>query len=623
MELKVPVYTVKRIHNIRDFAYRVELREGISLGDLALYLNALGGDAFFWTDGETLHSTSEVDLFEILPEALREYVVKVEKVKEGYLSQSALPKYTAFALIAADFNRVLSPNFKANPLFKRLRRRTKEGWNLSLWQKFLHELSLTKKATGKGGTEYQIVRWMDIVVENDTYISLPLRGGIALNENPEGLLQRLDDEILKELFAFRIRGTYRFGYAEGVDWKRKTLRLKLGGLYETEVPLEKLVAVYLPDRDERGWKSRDRLKLLKGLRLPPKIVCKYAQLLTEAVNRLLEPYMVSLSEYTPRGERVKVSPFVVVDKPVPLSEAAEYVVKEGMVYSNPFGNKVEINFIDLFERSEKNKKLLRDARNKFLEDLKGFFSKIGVSAEVKTAVWQKKIKRWDSAVIPELGEFLKTLKGELEKADFNIFLIPEGETVEDRIALLPVERFLRKEAAAFGGTVLDDGWIKLYLKTAKEDKRAKMLLSVLGKIFAIKGGAPYILDEPLPYGKVAVETERGVELFSMFGEPLGAVENFGPSEEEPLITHRSRKNAVFVDKRSPLPIVNVEGGCSEVPKGVFFTLDRRNAYAVLEEGGFSHSVAAALRSDTEFKAGKLVETLLKLKKLPYFWGGAG
>jgi len=155
MEYTTQVFTVKRIHNIRDFSYEVELSKGFSLTDLVLYLNAIGKNSFFWTEGKYLHATSDEDWLNLLPQEVRKGIKAVGEVKKGYLAQSELSRYTAFALFTADFNRIFSPNFKANPLFKRLKRRTKEGWNLSGWMKFLHELSLNYKLA-RDGIEYQI-----------------------------------------------------------------------------------------------------------------------------------------------------------------------------------------------------------------------------------------------------------------------------------------------------------------------------------------------------------------------------------------------------------------------------------------------------------------------------------
>ena len=618
MELRTPSFNIKRIHNIRDFAYRVELEGDISVGDLAFVLNSLTDEAFFWSEGEDiLHATSEVNWQELLPQELKEKVKTAEVVKEGYLEHSKLPLYTAFALIVADVNKLLSSNFKANPLFRRLRKRTKEGWNLSLWQKFLHNFSLKRKERTKNGLELQIWRWFDIVVENDEVISLPLRGGIAINENFEKLARRIDPDTLKEFFAFRIKGTYRVGYASEIDPEGKTVKLNLGGVYTTVVPFEKLVAIYLPERDNRGWKDRDRLKLLKDLRLPTRVICQYTDLLNDAVNKLLEPYMISLSEVTPRGERVKISTNVVVDKPVSILEVASYVVETGKVYSNPFENGVRINLIDLFERSEKNKKLLRDAKEKFLEDLKGFFEKLGVTAEVNTFVWDQKVKSWDLTVLPAALEFLKNLEGELKEAHYNLVVLPESENVGERIFLLSVINGVKKFVAPYNGNVLSEGWLKLYLKTAKDEKRASMLLEVLRDIFLKNGGALYILDEPLPFGRVAVETESGYIVFNLFGEPVEFVPSFTPAGEDDLvISFSEREKALFMDKKHPLHVVNVEDRCSDVPKGVYFTLGKKPVYTTLEEGKFAHSVAFALRpKEVDINPADAVKTVHELKKV--------
>ena len=319
-EYKTTTFKVKRIHNIRDFSYRVE--GNINLTDLALFLNSQTDEAFFWTEGELLHSTSDIDWLELLPEELKEEIKSTKRVKEGYLAQSELSKYTAFALFAADFNKVLSPNFKANPLFRKLRRRTKEGWDLSRWLKFLHELGLNQKAERKG-IEYQIWRWFAVNPDGFEYLTLAPKGGIAINKTLKELTKDFTPEVLKKFFAFRVKGTYRVGRLKEIG--EEALLLFDGG-FEAKVPLELLIPIYLPFG--KSWRDKDRLGLLKASRLRPNVFCRYWNTLLEAVNKLLEPFMVKLEEANLRWDKVEFPEYVVVDKPIPEGEVINYIFEE-------------------------------------------------------------------------------------------------------------------------------------------------------------------------------------------------------------------------------------------------------------------------------------------------------
>jgi hypothetical protein len=612
MELRVPSFNIKRIHNIRDFAYEVSLPEDISVGDLALLLNSLTGEAFFWPEGENvLHATSDVDWLSLLTEELKDEI-KIEKVlKEGYLEQSKLPLYTAFALVVADVNRLLTDNFKANPLFKRLRKKTKEGWNLSLWQKFVHNFSLGRKEKTKEGLELQVWRWFDPIVENSETLSLPLKAGIEINAPFERIARYFDGETLKRFFAFRVRGSYRVGYAEELDFEKKEMVLNLGGVYKTRIPFEKAAAIFLPDRDKGSVKRTDRLKLLKHLKLPVKVICQYTDLINDAVNTLLEPYMVSLSEISPRGERTRTSTSVVVDKPVALSEVELYILQTGKVYSNPFESTVRINLVDLAERSEKNKKLLRDAKKLLLERLEGFFDKLGLKPEIKTHIWGEKVKTWTIHIWPQVEEFLKSLEGDLKGADFTLVLLPEGDDIEKRLFLLPLWKRIEKELATYGGKIIGDDWLKLFLKTAKEEKRVKMLFEILRELFLLKGGALYILDEPLPFGRVAVEGENGYRIFNLFGEPVGFEPDFEPAAEDLIITKRPAGKGVFFDAASKPQTVRVESGCLPPPVGTYFPLGNNPVYIISEP----EPEAVALRFSSDAEISDVARTVLELKKL--------
>jgi len=90
-EYTTQAYRVKRIHNIRDFVYKVSLEGDLSLTDLALVLNSLTDEAFFWVEGnEFLHATNEIDWEKLLPEGLKGAVRSYELVREGYLEESKL-----------------------------------------------------------------------------------------------------------------------------------------------------------------------------------------------------------------------------------------------------------------------------------------------------------------------------------------------------------------------------------------------------------------------------------------------------------------------------------------------------------------------------------------------------
>jgi hypothetical protein len=547
-----------------------------------------------------------------LPEEVGNGIAETKRVKEGYLEQSKLALYTSFALIVADLNRLLSPNFKANPLFKRLRRRTKEGWNLSLWQKFVHNFSLNKKATTKEGLELQIWRWFEPRVEGDGIISIPLRGGIEINESFEKLAKLLDEETLKKYFAFRVKGSYRIGYAEEIDGERGVITLNIGGVYRTVVPFDRVVAVYRPDLDGSDWKDKDRSGLLKALRLTPKVICQYTELLREAINRLLEPYMVYLSEYTPRVSVERVPTEVVVDKPIARSEVSLYIYETARVYSNPFSDRVRLLFVNLFERSEKNKKLLRDAKGKFLEDLKGFFERNGQTLEVEEVLWDKKVKSWNLRTLGEVLEFLNTLSEKLQNSDFALILIPEMETIGERIFYLPFTEGIGRFINRFRASIITDAFLKLYLKTAKVEKRAELFLSVLREMLVQSGGAPYILSEPLPFGRVFLERDGGYLVLNLFGEVVERVSSPEPAEEDLVISFSPRSGALYFDKRFFVEAVRSDDRCENAPKGAFFGVGKGRVFAVLGEARFGHSVANSLSLPEGVADADAVKTLLSL-----------
>lgn len=575
-EYKTTTFKVKRIHNIRDFSYRVE--GNINLTDLALLLNTLSSEAFFWTEGELLHSTSDIDWLALLPQELRGEIKNSQMVKEGYLAQGELSRYAAFALFAADFNKVLSSNFKANPLFRKLRRRTKEGWDLSRWLKFLHELGLNQKAQ-KEGIEYQVWRWFSLSPDGFEYLTLSLKGGVAINLPLKELLEKFTPEVLKKHFAFRIKGTYRVGRLEEIKDQEATLLFDGG--FKSDVPIEKLFPIYLPS--EKDWREKDRLGLLKRLRIRPNTFCRYYNTLLEAVNQLLEPFMVKLQEANPRWDRVEVSPYVVVDKPVPQSEVIDYIFEERKVYNAPF-EELKINLVDLVLKSEKNKKLLRDAKNDLIENLRLFLEDIGVKSSFGELTFPQKVKRWDLSVLPLLEEFLKENLESLKEASFNIVLIPQGEFLSEDIFALPLLESLKKALKGVKYRFITDKEVKTFYKSKKAQTKRKILFPLLKELFKTNGGSLFILDEPLPFGKVAVETQRGYEIYNLFGELLEIAPSYEPKEEELLITFngKAKKNVVLLDRWVTPPIVKEsleERVCLNGERGLYIDLLKSRTYA--------------------------------------------
>ncbi len=574
-------FKIKRLHNIRDFSYKVDLSGDISLADVALLLNGLTDESFFWTEGKLLHSTGDIDWPSLLPEEVKGSIVSHERVKEGYLEQSKLGSYTAFALFAADFNRVLSPNFKANPLFRKLRRRTKEGWNLSLWMKFLHEFSINYKLE-KENFEYQLWRWFAIKPFAGERIVFSVKGGIAVNGDTERFLNDFDIDTLREFFAFRVRGSYRVGRLAAVEGEN-LFRLVFDGGFESLVPAERLVPVFLPYGLD--WKEKDRDGFLKRLRLTPKILCKYRELFTEVVNRLLEPYMVKLETASGRWEEVKVSPYVVVDKPVPENEVIDYIFEERKVYSNPF-ERIRINFVDLYLKSEKNKKLLKDAKADLKENLELFFRDLGTEVEFFETLLGKKVKDWTLEGGKAVLEFLQKERETLENFDLNLVVVPFPERVSDFMKILPLYRGISKTLGGVRHLLLTDRSLKVFYKTQKRETKRRLLFEVLKVLFKANGGSLFVLDEPLPFGRVAVERGGRFEVYNLFGELLEEASDFEPSEEDVVISFRKEGGRVItLDGRTVPPALKREldtGRCSNAERGIVFGSTKVSKIAVLE-----------------------------------------
>ncbi|NPB05390.1 MAG: hypothetical protein GXO08_03315 [Aquificae bacterium] len=609
-------FKLKRLHNIRDFAYRVELGPELSLADLALFLNGLTDEAFFWTDGELLHSTSEVDWVSLLPEDLKKEVLSVERVKEGYLEEGKLPTYAAFALFAADFNRVLSPNFKANPLFKRLRRRTKEGWNLSLWMKFLHEFSINYKVE-RDGLEFQLWRWFAVRPDASGRLTLAFKGGVAAGGNSAEFLRLFDEKTLREFFAFRVRGSYRVGRLKGLT-PEGLYELVFDGGFESKVPVERLVPIFLPEGLD--WREKDRDGFLKRLRLTPKVICRYREVLVEAVNRLLEPYMVKLESSRDRWEEVKTSPFVVVDKPVPENEVVDYVFEERKVYNNPFEGKVRLHLLDLYLKSEKNKKLLRDAKADFAENLALFLKDLGLETEFEETTYGKKVKEWTLEGAAGLLEFLKGEREKLKDFNLNLVVVPFPEGVVDFAKVLPVWNAIAETLKGTRFVLLTDRRLKVFYKSQKAETKRRLLFGVLEELFRQNGGAVFVLDEPLPFGRVAVERDGYFDVYNLFGEPAGRVENFEPGEEDLVISFSSEgERMVFVDRWATPPALKVEeasGACQNAERGVVFHLSKVSFVGVLSrEVPFGYKPAHHLRVGEGLSPQEALKAVFDLSKV--------
>ncbi|RTZ60349.1 MAG: hypothetical protein DSZ31_02250 [Gammaproteobacteria bacterium] len=618
MEYTTQVFTVKRIHNIRDFYYEVETSEVLSLTDLALYLNAISENSFFWTEGKYLHATSDEDWLNLLPQEVRGEIKTVREVKKGYLSQSELSRYTAFALFTADFNRVFSPNFKANPVFKKLRKRTKEGWNLSGWMKFLHELSLNYKFE-REGIEYQIWRWFAINPQEGEYLIFAFKGGISINKTLKEISQKFDGKTLKKFFAFRVKGTYRVGRLK--ELKGEELTLTFDGGFESTVPTEKVIPIFIPPPDW-GWREKDRTQLLKHLRLRPKVVCTYEETITEVINKLLEPYMVKIQKADLRGERIETSSYLVVDNPIEENGVGEYIFEERKVYNAPFES-LKLNFVDLCLKSEKNKKLLRDAEKDLLENLKLFLKDIGVSLEINRLTFDKKLKKFDLEVAGEVIQFFEENKGSLENADFNLVLIPFAEFVTENIYALPLVERIKETLSGLNYHLLTDREVKVFFKTQKVATKRRVLLEVLREIFKSKGGSLYILDEPLPFGKVAIETEKGFEIYNLFGELLGIEKEFTPEEEDLLVTFNPEKlgkNVVLLDGWTTPYALKGEGkNCQSAERGVAFPVNSSTSVVVLtKKTPYDYKTAFTIKVGDNLDTAEVEKTLVDLSKVVDF-----
>jgi len=609
-------FKVKRIHNIRDFAYKLDLEGDIGVADLALLLNSLTDEAFFWSERDILHSTSSVEWQELLPEELKGTIKNIEKVKEGYLEESKLPLYTAFALFAVDFNKVLSPNFKANPLFKRLRKRTKGGWNLSLWMKFLHEFSINYKFTEED-FEYQIWRWFGVRPEPEGFITLSFQSGVEVNGDTERFLKFFDEKTLKEEFVFRIKGSYRIGRLKEISPEGLFI-LSFDGSFESSVPTERIVPIFWANRFD--WREKDRSKVLNHLRLTPKIICKYRELLTEAINKLLEPYMVQISHEPLRWEEIKISPNVVVDEPVPEREVVDYIFEYRKVYNAPF-ERLKINLVDLVLKSEKNKKLLRDSKKDFLENLEGFLSDLGIDIHTEELVFDKKLKEWSIESAKPTVEFLKKNFETLKGADFNIVIVPQPESFSQLIRIIPVWNLIKKTLKGTKSYLLTDRSLKVFFKSQKRETKRRILFGVLRELFKLNGGSLYILDEPLPYGKIFIETEKGYEVYNLFGELLEISKTVKVGEDDLLVSFKGLEGdrTVFVDKtNAPVAVKrDLENNrCLNAERRISFNLGRKASYLVLsKETPFGYKNASGVRVGEDLNLQEVLETLLNLSKV--------
>jgi len=607
-------YRVKRIHNIRDFVYRVDLKEDFSSTDLALLLNFLTDETFFWVENGFLHSTSDVDWPSLLPEEVKKAVNNIEPIKEGYLAESKLPFYTTFALFTADFNKIFSPNFKANPLFKRLRKRTKEGWNLSRWMKFTHDFALNYKFTDNN-FEYQTRRWFAVKPDGLGFLTFALKSGVEINGNIEEFLSFFDNETLKNDFAYRVKGSYRIGRLKEIS-PEGLFTLIFDGNFESDVPKDKVIPIFLPNRF--SWKEKDKSGLLKALRLTPKVLCKYRELLLEELNRLLEPFMVRLEEATPRWEKWEISPYVVVDKPIPQEEVANYILSGGKVYNAPFES-LKLNIVDLVLKSEKNKKLLREAKTKLIEDLNDFFEKIGVKFQFSEPIFDKKLKEWTLKTVEPLKEFLRENTTNLQKANFNIVLVLQPESFPNVIRIIPVWKEIERTLKGTKFQLVTDRGLKVFFKSQKEETKQKFLLELLKEIFKTNGGSLFILDEPMPFARVIVETEKGYEMYNPFGELLEITQTPKVEKDDVLISYsrKGEKETVFVENYyTPTALKVKEGDCSNSQVGVAFKVRKTKVYTVLKRNNpFGYKVAYGIELDERLDTGEVIDTLFKLTKL--------
>jgi hypothetical protein len=624
-EYEIDLLKVKRIHNVRDFAYKVE--SNIPLIDLALYLNSLTDEAFFWAENNILHSTGEVDWLNLLPEEIKKEIKEIEKVKEGYLEQSKLGQYTAFVFFVADGNRILVSNFKANPVFKKLRKRTKEGWNLSLWLKFLHDLGLGYKYKEEN-IEYQIWRWFSTIPEGDI-LNITTFGGISVNKPLSEIFDNLTPEVLKKYFRFRIKGTYRIGKILEINPENGEATITFDGIDgSSTVPLDRLFPIFLPHLVGKSWNDKDRSGLLKHLRLTPKVKCKYFPVLIEVLNRLLEPYMVKVEPHQPRWEKVNYSTNVVVDKPIKANrweDIVSYIFEERKVYNAPF-DKVSIAFVDLYLKSEKNKKLLKDSKRDFIENLKLFFGDLNIKTEIKEFIFNRKIKVWDKKALNDVVKYLRHIKEELQEADFSLVLIPEPEFITQFIKQLPLLENLKELLKDINFKFITDREIKTFYKTQKVETKRKLLFGYIKEIFKTKGGTLFILDEPLPYGKVAIKTNKGYEIYNLFGEFLGIEREFKPSDEEILIIFNSedagKLGTIFLNKEYTPIVVKREyesGVCYNSEEGIIFQISPRRGYLVLRRNyNFGFSSASKIEVGEDLNLNEAAKTVLELKKIVDF-----
>ena len=546
-----PIFRLKKIHNIKDYVYKIYFKEeNKNLWDLIFYLNSRYRDFFFWEYNGLIHSTGEINWEEILTEFPIE---KIEKVWEGYIAPELLPIYTQQALFFTDYNKLLSPNFKVNPIFKKLRKRTKKGWNLSLWQKFVDKLSLNFKyqEVREEGEEieYQVIRWFE-TERAENFLILKLLSGIQINLNLAQIGEKFSEEVLKNYFSFRIKGTHRIG-------KLVNLREKEALIYFEElknsffIPLEKLYPIFIPKN--LSWKDKDKTELLKHLRILPQTLCRYLELFEEILNQILEPFMIRVENVELSWQPIKTSPYVVLGKErVNYSELLSVFFEKYEVYKKPQKD-IKIKVLDLTLKSEKNKKLLRSAKETFLSNLEEIFKNLKLNWVIEEVIYPHKIKVWENykVVLPSILEFLKH---ELSPEAFNIVIIPYAEKITEYMERLNVFYQLNKLLKPHKGMLLFDRKIKIFFKTRKEETKKIILFEILNEVFKAFEGQIYVLDEPLPFDMVAIEKEeKYYEIYNLIGELIEITDKFSPSPKDLLITSSTQKfgsNIVNLQKGS-------------------------------------------------------------------------
>jgi hypothetical protein len=329
--------------------------------------------------------------------------------------------------------------------------------------------------------------------------------------------------------------------------------------------------------------------------------------------------MVKLEKDFPRPQEIEPSTHVVVDKPVEYRYVVDYIFEERKVYNAPF-EELKINLVDLCLKSEKNKKLLKDSKKDFVGNLQLFLNDINIKTEVGEIIFDKKVKNWDLTVWKDLEGFindnLETLKG----ANFNIVVIPYAEKLHENIYSLPLWEKLKQALKGTKLMLITDREIKTFYKTQKKETKRKILFEVLREVFKTNGGSLYILSEPLPLSSVTVETERGFEVYNLFGELLEIKEQT-PSGEDIVVVKRgevAQNNEIVLNPRVAPPVVKREiesNQCSNTSLGISLSLDGKNIISVLRKADFGYSFGDWISYDLEAHPEDIVKTLLELQKI--------